>query len=158
MWHNSELIIVLIFFWALFSLALTDIFYRVLSNVTNLGLLLLGLILSIFKFQPINFFEAFMGSLAGYLTLWIFAKAYQKVTQRNGIGEGDLKLTSALGAWIGIYHIPYLLFWSSFIGSIYYFIGVWLNLFSKDYPIPFGVFLALSGMGIYTYQFSGLIC
>lgn len=149
------LVFVLILFWGLFILSLTDVFYRSLPNVINLFLLSLGLVLST-KNQFVTYTQAFGGSFVGYGALWAFSASYQKLTGKLAMGNGDLKLASALGAWIGMGNIPYLLFWSSFLGTLFYAVMLFFRKCTRMYKIPFGLFLSISGMGIFILQFASV--
>jgi leader peptidase (prepilin peptidase)/N-methyltransferase len=145
---KSTWVCVLILFWGLFILSLTDIFYRSLPNVINMFLLSLGLVLSMQE-QFVTNAQALWGSFIGYSVLWMFSASYQKLTGKLAMGNGDLKLASALGAWIGVSNIPYLFFWSSFLGTLFYGVMLFFRKCTRMYKIPFGLFLSISGMGIF---------
>lgn len=149
----SKIEFALLLFWGLFALSLTDIFYRILPNTLNITLLILGLMINTQnKFISIN--QAILGGLVGYIILWIVSFAYKNTTGKLGIGNGDLKLTSALGVWIGFDEVLYLLFWSSLLGCGFYWIMSLKGKCTRSYKLPFGLFLSVVGMSIFTLRFS----
>lgn len=143
----------LILFWGLFLLSLLDALYRILPDILTGGLLIVGLILSVTG-QFISVEEAILGVLIGYGILWSISYAYKYFYGRMGIGAGDLKLASALGAWVGFYEVPRLLFLSSVFACWFYFVMVYCGKYARDSKIPFGIFLSITGMGIFTLRFS----
>lgn len=143
----------MILFWGLFTLSLTDIFYRILPTVVNLILLIFGLQLSL-NHQFISINMAILGALIGYLILWLTAVSYKIISGQSGIGGGDLKLAAALGAWIGPGGILNILFWSSLLGCMFYCVMALKGKYHKMSRIPFGVFLSIAGMGNFMLRFS----
>lgn len=135
---------------ALISLAYIDFRSFQLPDVITIPLILLGLIinttgaLSYASFtSPLS---SLLGAITGYLLLWALDQAYFRIKKRNGIGLGDAKLLSALGAWLGIEAIPDILL----IASISGLIGgaLWLHYQKQTIQsaFPFGPFLAFAGI------------
>jgi prepilin signal peptidase PulO-like enzyme (type II secretory pathway) len=153
LFENLDVWFALLLFWSLFTLSLLDIFYRILPNMLNFLLLSVGLILAI-KNQFISIIHATLGVLVGYVVLWGISSVCAYIFGRQGIGGGDLKLTSALGAWIGIEEIPHLLLVASVLGCFFYCIMVYHGKYDRSSKIPLGVFLSIAGMGIFTLRFS----
>lgn len=149
----SKIEFALLLFWGLFALSLMDIFYRILPTRLNATLLILGLIInSQHKFITLD--QAILGALAGYIILWSVSFFYKNSTGKLGIGDGDLKLTSALGAWIGLDEILYLLFWSSLLGCGFYCVMHLKGEYTRESKLPFGLFLSIVGMSIFILRFS----
>ena len=118
-----------------------------LPDVITIPLIALGLLFNYFSnFAFTNFVNAAQGGITGFLLLWFVNVCYRHFKQRNGIGMGDAKLLSALGAWLGLSALPSILFIASVAGLV----GglIWLRL--KKQPIhaafPFGPFLAIAGI------------
>jgi leader peptidase (prepilin peptidase)/N-methyltransferase len=62
------------------------------------------------------------------------------------MGYGDFKLLAAIGAWFGWQLLPLTLLVSSLVGAI---VGITLMVAARhgrDVPIPFGPYLASSGV------------
>ena len=153
LFQNSNTLFALILFWGLFTISIFDIFYRVLPNIINFSLLALGLVLAI-KNQFISVTDSTLGVVMSYGVLGCISFVYSRIYGRVGIGRGDFKLTSALGAWLGIKEIPGLLFFSSVLGCLFYCIMFYDGRYEHEYKIPLGVFLSIVGMGIFTLRFS----
>ena len=130
--------------WALLSLSFIDYDTQYLPDQITLPFIWLGLLLNLNNtFTDIN--SAIIGSIAGYLVLWIVYHLFKLVTKKEGMGYGDFKLLALLGAWLGWQFLPAIIILSSIVGSI---IGISLILFKKhqrDIPIPFGPYLAIAG-------------
>lgn len=153
LFQNPEDTLAFILFCSLFWVSLTDIFYRMLPNTVNFSLLGLGLILST-QGQFISIVQSILGVVFGYGVLWVVSCLYWHIVKQPGIGKGDLKLTSALGAWIGFDEIPCLLLLSSLLGCLFYWAMAYLGKYTRTSKIPLGVFLSITGMGIFTLRFS----
>lgn len=151
--QDSEILVVLMLFWGLFILSLMDIFYRILPDIINFPLLFLGLALSV-QSQFVSIVESLLGVLGGYIILWGISLAYKNMSGQCGMGKGDLKLTAALGAWIGFEGVLYLLFWSSLLGCGFYGVMAMRGKYNRMSRIPFGLFLSIVGMSIFIMRFS----
>ena len=81
---------------------LIDARYMLLPDVLTLPLLTMGLIASAASLTPQSFQASCMSAGAAWLVLWTIAKCYHLTTNRHGMGQGDIKLFAALGAWQGL--------------------------------------------------------
>lgn len=87
-----------------------------------------------------------IGAVAGYGIFWLIAKIFLMLMGREGMGYGDFKLLAMLGAFLGWQALPFLIFLASFCGTI---IGSTYLLLTRKHAraqIPFGPYLAASGM------------
>jgi len=134
-----------VFSWALIAMSLIDIDHQILPDNIVLPMLWLGLICNQFYLfaTPI---DALIGAITGYLVLWIFYWGFKLITGKEGMGYGDFKMLSMLGAWGGWQLIPLIILISSIVGVI---LGIAiLKLRKLDYgtaTIPFGPYLAIAG-------------
>ena len=66
--------------------------------------------------------------------------------KKVGMGGVDVKLFAALGAWFGVYMLPYILVLASIAGIVVG--GLYLLCFNKPKttPIAFGPFLCIAGV------------
>lgn len=135
----------LIFTSMLIALSWIDLDHQILPDQMTLSLVWLGLILSIYDIF-IDSHTAILGGMMGYLILWLFAKAYELFTGTYAMGHGDFKLLAALGTWLGFKVILFVIICSSFLGAIIGLTLIGLGLKSKKSQIPFGPFLAFSGL------------
>lgn len=142
--HTTQLIAALILSCGLLVLSVIDIEHLLLPNLILYPLWTLGLICSLFHVfvDPIT---ALLGSSIAYLSLWLLAALYYRITRRVGLGEGDIKLFGMLGAWLGWAVLPTILLIAALSGTVFA-IG-WIVLKKHNYhtPIPFGPFLAMGG-------------
>ncbi len=89
---------------------------------------------------------ALWGAVAGYLSLWTVYWAFKLITGKEGMGYGDFKLFAALGAWFGWQALIPMILIASVIGAI---VGIAMKFNSslrEGGYVPFGPFLAGSGL------------
>ena len=77
-----------------------------ISRYVTLALVPIGLLLSALGLLPVSFTESFFGTLFGYGVLWFIATTFEKITGKQGMGQGDLDLLAFIGSFTGI--IPYV--------------------------------------------------
>ncbi len=130
----------LIFVWALIALAVIDLNTQLLPDDITLPLLWIGLLVNLNNgFTDIQ--SAIIGAAAGYLSLWSIYWCFKLVTGKEGMGYGDFKLLSAIGAWLGWSILPLVMLFSSLVGAV---VGIGLIIaakLNKNIPIPFGPYL-----------------
>lgn len=130
----------LIFVWALITLAAIDLRTQLLPDDITQPLLWLGLLVNI-NGSFNNMYSAIIGAVMGYLSLWIIYWGFKLITGKEGMGYGDFKLLSAVGAWLGWDMLPVVILSASLIGT-----GISIGLITaaklkKDAPISFGPYL-----------------
>lgn len=87
-------------------------------------------------------FSSGIGILVGGGILYVFAEGYHLLTQKEGMGGGDIKLLAMIGAFLGWKGALTALMVGAFLGSM---IGILLILFkgkNTKHAIPFGPFLS----------------
>jgi leader peptidase (prepilin peptidase)/N-methyltransferase len=135
----------LVFAWSLIALTAIDIDTQLLPDDITLPLLWLGLLVNMnngFTALP----SAVIGAVAGYLSLWAVYWLFKLATGKEGMGYGDFKLLSAIGAWLGWKILPVVILLSSLVGAA---VGIALIVFTRhgrNTPIPFGPYLAAAGL------------
>lgn len=128
-----------------------DVKYGMLPDLLTLPLMWAGLLVNIQAvFAPLS--AAVLGAAAGYCILWIANLLYRWRTGQDGMGYGDFKLMAALGAWLGISSVPWILIGACSAGTIVMCI---LRLRgSKKMNQPFGPFLSATGVVMLVRVFS----
>lgn len=131
--------------WTLVALTFIDLDTFFLPDAITFPLIWLGLLVNLDGlFVPLE--SAVIGAVAGYLSLWTVYQLFRLLTGKEGMGFGDFKLLAALGAWFGWTMLPLVILLASLIGAI---IGIGMILLAghdRAKPIPFGPYLALSGL------------
>lgn len=137
---------VLILTWSLVVLTLIDFEHQLLPDVITLPLLWLGLLVNTLDFGfGVSLEEAVIGAIAGYSILWAIYWVFKLSTGKEGMGYGDFKLLSALGAWMGWKSLLLIIGLSSIVCAILGLIMILAKRSDKSMPIPFGPFLAGAG-------------
>jgi leader peptidase (prepilin peptidase)/N-methyltransferase len=136
---------------ALIVISFIDLQHRIIPDLISLPGIVVGFLLALFG--PLaTVKDSLIGILAGGGSLYLVAFVYEALTKREGMGGGDVKLLAMIGAWLGWKAILFTLFFASLSGT---FIGGGLMLLKGEgrlYAIPFGPFLAFSGLA---YVFLG---
>jgi leader peptidase (prepilin peptidase)/N-methyltransferase len=129
--------------WSVFAallvvLTVTDFRERILPDKVNFTGLGMGLLLSffvppsdgiaawissrLFAFPPpepvLGWADALLGAAAASAFLWVFAEGYFKLTGRQGMGLGDVKMMAMAGAFLGVMAGLLTILVGSLLGSI----------------------------------------
>ena len=131
---------------ALLALALIDWDTTLLPDDITLPLLWAGLICAALELNPaVRLVDALWGVVAGYVSLWLVYWAFKLLTGKEGMGYGDFKLFSALGAWFGWSALVPIILMASVIGAV---VGIAMKFSTglrEGGYVPFGPFLAAAG-------------
>lgn len=121
---KNELIII-----GLLFAVYTDVKYGKIYNKFNLLFFLTGLFFKILELNIYSLINALLGSFIGFLIFLIFF-------QLGGVGGGDVKLIGALGVWVGVPSIIWILFFTSITGALFAFI---FYIFRRKKEIPYSI-------------------
>lgn len=136
---------------ALVVITFIDIEHQIIPDEISLSGIVIGFVLSFFL-KGHTWLNSLLGILLGGGSLLLVAYIYQRLTGKDGMGGGDIKLLAMMGAFLGWKAIPFIIFASSLIGSV---VGVSIMLLQKKdskLAIPFGPYLAF---GAVLYIFYG---
>ncbi|WP_374518790.1 A24 family peptidase [Hydrogenophaga sp.] len=104
--------------WTLLTAALIDARTQLLPDALTLPLLWAGLLVqSVDGLAYLGLQQAVWGAAAGYLVLWALEWLYVWRRGQSGVGQGDMKLMAAIGAWLGPQAIPQVLLLAA-LGSL----------------------------------------
>ncbi|WP_265553793.1 prepilin peptidase [Serratia grimesii] len=131
----------------LLALAFIDWQYRLLPDRLTQPLLWAGLWVNQQGYFT-SLSEAVTGAIAGYLSLWLLNAAYRCKRKTDGIGQGDFKLLAALGAWTGWAALPVLVTVAAAAALCTTVLACLLRKTDGHSPLPFGLYLAISGWWI----------
>ena len=143
--------VLFLFCSALVVITFIDIEHQIIPDEISLSGIVLGFVLSFFL-KGHSWLNALLGILLGGGSLLLVAYTYQRLTGKDGMGGGDIKLLAMMGAFLGWKAIPFIIFASSLIGSV---VGVTIMMLQKKdskLAIPFGPYLAF---GAVLYIFYG---
>lgn len=101
--------------WSLLLIALLDAEHHWLPDGLTLPLIPLGLAAAWAGFGP-PLAERAAGAAIGWAVLFLIAGAYRVLRGREGMGDGDPKLFAAIGAWIGVWLLPFILLGAGLLG------------------------------------------
>ena len=131
---------------ALVALALIDWDTTLLPDDITLPLLWAGLLAASVRLIDVSLPDALWGAAAGYVSLWAVYWLFKLTTGKEGMGYGDFKLLSALGAWLGWQAILPIVLFASILGAA---VGIAMKLggsLREGGYVPFGPFLAGAGL------------
>ena len=143
--YSTHTLFAFILVSALITPTFIDLDTQLLPDDITLPLIWIGLLFNLNTgFTNIN--SAVIGAVTGYLSLWIVYWLFKLITGKEGMGYGDFKLLAALGAWFGWQLLPAIILLSSLSGAITGIGVIMRTKRSSEIPMPFGPFLALSGL------------
>ena len=159
--EDSDLITLIfgsIFISILLILAILDYKYLWLPrSICNIGILLgvlLSLIITI-SYQNINdnylILETLIALGLGYLIFQVISLIGLRIYKKPAMGIGDSKLAALLGSWLGIKGLGVSIWLSFILAGIFVIIGLISKKIRRDQKIPFGSFLALSGLLVWYF-------
>lgn len=134
----------LVFFeaYVLILLLLAEIDNRImlLPDILTIPLLLLGVWASSLDMGLVSVTESALGAIVGYFfpTVVSFLVVWYR---KDAFGGGDVKLLSAIGAWLGVDGLLYVILVASLMGIIY-------ALLKKRSMLAFGPMIAMAGIVI----------
>ena len=134
----------LILTWMLISLAFIDLETQLLPDELTLPLLWGGLLLSLSGLFTIPTLSI-LGAAVGYLIFWILNQVFWRLTGKQGMGYGDMKLLAALGAWFGLYALPFIILIASVSGLAIALVMMMTKKLRRGERISFGPYLCLAG-------------
>ncbi len=143
---------------SLIVITFIDLDFKIIPNLITFPGMIIGL-----AFGGVNeYFHVFtnpvtsgaLDSLIGFLIgggfFFVVGEAYYRITGREGIGGGDIKLLAMTGAILGWRSIPHTIFIGSFFGAIVGLLYMFIKGGGRQLEIPFGPWLAL---GVLSYIF-----
>ena len=141
----------LIFCSSLVVITFIDLDHQIIPDEISLPGIVIGFIFSFFLPWS-GWLNSLSGILLGGGSLFLVAWGYEKLTGKEGMGGGDIKLLAMMGGFLGWRSVLFIIFAASLVGSV---IGVSTMLIQKKdgkLAIPFGPFLAF---GAILYIFYG---
>ena len=135
-----------VYVWAMIALAVIDQETGYLPDDLTQPLLWLGILVSVNATLGVDLATSIAGAVAGYLSLWVIAKAWGFVRNVEAMGHGDFKLLAAIGAWLGWKAILGAVLISSFLGAVAGVIIMIATGQGMQAKLRFGPYLAVAGV------------
>ncbi len=126
------------YLWILLLLAEIDWRTYLLPDILTVPLLLLGFWAVSLDMGLVSVTESALGAIVGYF-LPTFASLLIVWRNKDAFGGGDIKLLSALGAWLGVEGLIYVIAAASIGGMLYV-------LIRRRSALAFGPMIALMGI------------
>lgn len=139
---SAQALLAFAFLCALIVVTFIDLDHQIIPDAVSLPGIAVGLTAAVFLGEP-SWRASLAGILLGGGLLWAVAEGYYRLTGREGMGGGDIKLLAMIGAFLGWQAVLVTLMIGSLAGSL---IGTALMLTQRGdrrTPIPFGPFLAV---------------
>lgn len=133
----------LIVCYFLITIWLIDHDNMIIPDQLSLTLLWIILLFSTTGLSFVSIEKSVIGAAVAYSFLFIFSYSFKKIRKKEGLGDGDLKLFSCIGALYGYSALPYLLLLSCFIAILFY-IFYYKNIINHEFP--FGDAISFSGL------------
>jgi leader peptidase (prepilin peptidase) / N-methyltransferase len=134
----------LAFACAMVVLFAIDLRHHLLPNVITVPGIVIGFLLSLFL--PPGWKASLIGLIVGGGVLFAIAEGYYRLRGVEGLGMGDVKMLSMIGAFLGWKLMLVTLILGSFAGSL---IGVGVIALGRGgmkAALPFGTFLAVGAL------------
>jgi len=129
----------------LIVLAAIDQEWSYLADEITLSLVWVGLLLNYFALLvPLE--EAVLGAASGYLSLYLINYIFKLLRGQHGVGQGDMKLLAALGAWLGWQPLPMIMLIAALSGLAVYCVARFGYQYKLSDSVPFGPYLAAAGI------------
>jgi leader peptidase (prepilin peptidase) / N-methyltransferase len=130
---------------ALIVITFIDLEHRIIPDIISLPGIVIGAGIAIWA-PWITLQDSLIGALIGGGSLFVVAIIYEKVTKREGMGMGDVKLLAMIGAWLGWEAVLFTIFLASLTGTIIGGIAMLVHKQGRHYALPFGPFLAFAAI------------
>ena len=131
-----------VFGWLLVTLAALDWRAFWLPDRFTALLALVGVAAGVANLAP-DLPDRLIGGAAGFANLWLIARGYRFLRNRDGMGGGDPKLFGAIGLWLGWRMLPGVLLLAGLLGlGIVLFRRLTGRAVARDDALPLGTLLA----------------
>ena len=139
-----------IFFSASLALAWIDYDFQILPDAITIPTLAAGLALSFLTHAP-GPRRAVLGALVGGGGLWLLGWLWSRLRKVDAMGLGDVKMLAMIGAFVGPAGVLAAVFFASILGSLAGLLLIAARRGNLRSALPFGVFLAIGGVGAYFF-------
>ncbi len=96
-----------------------DAIHQIIPDKISLPLILLGFIFAFLPQSDVSITSSLAGALFGFIVFWGTAVVFEKITHKEGLGGGDIKLIAAIGSFTGILGTIFTIIISAFVAFIF---------------------------------------
>lgn len=114
-----------------------DLDHKLILDIHSYPLIVLGLLFALMGTIPV--WHSIIGAASGFIIFYAIALIYYYTKKIDGLGGGDIKFITAVGAFTGIAGTIFVIFFSSFIAIIVSF-----SLKRNKQEIAFGPYLVIA--------------
>lgn len=142
---TGNLLAQMVFISGLWVSSIVDLHHQIIPDEISIGGIPIGFCAALWLGYP-AWWESLLGIAFGGGSFLAVSWVYEKLTGREGLGGGDVKLLAMIGAWMGYQAILPVIVLSSAFGSV---VGIGLMAFKEKglkEAIPFGPFLAVGAV------------
>jgi leader peptidase (prepilin peptidase)/N-methyltransferase len=107
-----------VFVWSVIALAWIDQAHGYLPDDITLPLMWIGLLVNV-RGTFVSLDEAVLGAAVGYMVLWSVNAGFRTLRGIDGMGNGDFKMTAAVGAFLGWKPLFMVILLSSVVGLVF---------------------------------------
>jgi len=147
-----EYLFFLAFGAALIAITFIDLRHKIIPDTLSLPGIAAGFAFSLLPSSPLPWMDSLIGIVLGGGFLLLVGIAFEKITGREGMGMGDVKMLAMIGAWMGWKSLLFIVLLASLAGTVIGGAMLFLSRRGAGTRIPFGPFLAL---GTLFYFFFG---
>jgi leader peptidase (prepilin peptidase) / N-methyltransferase len=137
--------VVFVFICTLIVITFIDLDHQIIPHVLTLSGIPIFALLSIL-FMGQRAIDVFLGIMIGAGTLYFVAVYYEALTNREGMGGGDINLFAMLGAFLGWESLLFILLVSSLLGALVGLAAILIKGKNMRYAVPFGPFLCIAAV------------
>jgi prepilin signal peptidase PulO-like enzyme (type II secretory pathway) len=130
--------------WLLVLLAAIDHLHGILPDSLNSALFVAGLLAMLVDPTAPAPLDGVLGGVAGAGIFALLAYGYEAIRGRSGLGGGDVKLMGALGVWVGLTGLPWIVLVAA-VGALVAALVASGGRFDGGRAIRFGPWLAGAG-------------
>ena len=147
----------IIFTFLLITLAILDFRYFWLPKFITLGGIFMGISISVIidLLNDVSHFNysiySITASLLGYIIFYLLSFIGLKIFKKPVMGAGDAKLSALIGSWLGIKGLFISIWLGFYTAGIFVILGLMFRKIKRNQKIPFGVFLASSGLIVWLF-------
>jgi leader peptidase (prepilin peptidase)/N-methyltransferase len=148
---SIQYVLLFAFSATLVIISFIDLQHQIIPDILSIPGIVCGFVLSLLL-THITWLDSLIGIFCGGGILFLIAVVFERLTGKEGMGGGDVKLLAMIGAWMGWRSLPFVILISSLVGALIGGGSLLLSGKGLRVRIPFGPFLAIAAL---VYLFYG---